>query len=282
MSNVEIIENMPFEKYVAIDRTNISSLCWLMDSPHNYSYQSVETDNDTNTLRVGRASHTATLEPQLYKDVAVWLGSKKDESGCTLKAFVAKHSADGVTALSAIQDDQARGVAAAVHAHPIASKLFDGGQKELTVLWTHERTGLQMKSRLDYLDAERRLLVDLKTAARIDPHGFGQDAAKFHYDIKMAFYVDAALQVIGPGELATSIVAVEPKAPHDVQCYDLGPADDDYLAKGREVYEALIDLLIKCRAENYWPGRGATDVLRLTRPAYVRRDVDLIRAMGDF
>jgi hypothetical protein len=282
VSNVEVIENLPFDRYVAIDRVNISSLCWLLDSPHNYAYQSGEVDDDTNALRVGRASHTATLEPGLYKDVAVWLGSKKDESGCTLKAFVAKHAADGATALSSIQDEQARGVAAAVHTHPIASKLFEGGQKELTVLWTHERTGLRMKARLDYLNQALRLLVDLKTAARINPGDFARDAAKFNYDIKMSFYGEAALQVMGPGELATSIVAVESKQPHDVQCYDLGDIDDDYLAKGREVYEALIDLLIKCREKNYWPGRGAAEVLQLTRPAYIQRDVEAIRAMGDF
>lgn len=85
-----------------------------------------------------------------------------------------------------------------IELHPIASKAFTGGYPEVTVLWTDEETGVQMKSRLDYLKIGAT--VDLKTFSNPQRkaiqtaihHAFGYN--KYH--TQMAVYHEARKQAI--------------------------------------------------------------------------------------
>jgi len=262
MTDVEIIRGLPFADYVTIDAVNVSSLCPLLRSPLHYQHAKSKT-RDTAAIAVGHAAHTATLEPHLYGDAYAICTIKRDKRHKAYQEFLEK--AQDRCVLTPTQSAAAQDIAKAVWNHPLAGRLLAGaGDKEVTVLWTHERTGLRLKARLDFLGAA---LIDLKTTNSIEPHKFARTSADFHYDIKMAFYSEAARQATGE-TLPTGIVAVESAAPHDIQVYDTDPM----LPVGEATYERLLDDLAECRRLDKWPGVGEARILPLSLPAWVKRD----------
>lgn len=252
----QIIEGMPFEEYVALPYEHASLLKDILVSPFLYKHRREAPKPDTDTLRAGRIAHAALFEPDTVPlRYAVWPskneeGKKQIRSGGKWEAFVAANP--GRTILTEEQYHTALRLRDAVRRHPEAKRILEQkGRGELTVIWTHARTGIRIKCRFDWLCAE---LMDFKSTFDIAEAKFGGTCHRFGYDFSLALYHDAAVAA-GVGPLPVSLVSVEKNEPHDVAVDDV---PDYVLARGRRLYERALDRLVECERTGHWPGQAPT------------------------
>jgi PDDEXK-like domain of unknown function (DUF3799) len=258
-----VIERLPFEQYVDMPEVHATGLRDLAVSPLLYHWRQTSKRPDTDRLRIGRACHTAVLEPDRFLlEYTVWRGGVRRSK----KWDAFKEANSDKTILTMPQYDQALRVRDAVRSHAVAKRLIEQGRTELTLKWQHVRTGLACKARLDHLGLA---LSDLKTCRNPDPRKFSADAARYGYAMQLAFYADGCAQVLG--ELPpVKIIAAQNTAPYDVAVFDL---DEDVLGHGRAETERLIDLLVECKRANHWPGIAPEEVA-LKLPLWAARDYE--------
>ena len=146
----------------------------------------------------------------------------------------------------------------AVHAHKLAANIISQGMAEMTV--RAEWSGEKVQSRLDWLDVELNVLVDLKTCADLDRFRF--DIRDFGYVHQMAFYHNA-LKLAGHDTegMRHYLIAVEKKEPFRVGVVEILPGTI-YDANNAPANSpngagtnAMIEELKGCRASGVWPTR---------------------------
>lgn len=239
-------------EYDAIDAVNYSTLKFLRVSPKHYRHAVDTPASDTATFQFGRAVHTAILEPDRFPlDFAVWTGDRR--AGKDWEAFKAANA--GRTIVKADEYEVAIAMRNAVRSHPAAAPLLAQGWPEKSVVWTDPDTGIKCKARLDWLCGS---VVDVKTAADIDPARFGATVARYGYHIQAAFYRAGVAYGLGLVDMPFHIIAVEKTAPYDVVVYQL---DDAALYAGEEEVRGLLATLKSCRERNEWPGRSSSETM---------------------
>lgn len=255
-----------FEDYIEIPALNWSTLKWLSKSPAHYLHATTNGRPDTATLKRGRATHVATLEPETFAArYSVWPHPRR---GKDWEEFEARMLSASVEVLKRGEAELAQTLALAVRAHQPAARYLTGCLTEQMIQWTHRRpevNGLEgyevaCKGRLDAVGPEG--IVDLKTARDGSPTGFAREVIRLEYHVQAAWYVDGYREMTGR-ELPWAWVVVEVAAPHVVQVYR---ADEETLNLGRARYRELLDLLHVCQRDNFWPGYAATEMpLQLPR-----------------
>jgi hypothetical protein len=259
-----------YEEYARIEAANWSLLKLLRDgSPLHYKHKLDHPDSaDTDTFRVGRATHTLTLEPHKYESAyTVW---PRRRQGKEWDAFEAAAQEEGKTVLTTSQADKAHAIANAVRNHPLVRPYLTRGLAEHTMVWTDPVTGIRCKGRTDWLSYSMNAVVDLKTARSTNARRFGRQAAQLGYHCQGAHYLSGArtLRLLGNADPAFVIVAVEHEAPYDVAVYRMDPAVE---VAAREELDALLARVAECSETNDWPGRY-TDEQPLDLPAWVFAD----------
>lgn len=174
---------------------------------------------------------------------------------------------------------QAKAMAAAVEAHPLASQLFlsSPGEAELSAYWRDAETGVLCRCRPDWWRLDG-ILVDVKTTEDASPAGFSKSIEKFRYHVQAAMYVDgarAALEASGnPWGLAAPhemvFVAIEKKPPHAVAVYRL---DAEAIEIGRREMRRDLATYAQCLATGVWPAYGDS-LMRISLPEWrMRREL---------
>lgn len=263
-------------EYDRIEAVNISSLLWMAKSAKHYL---ARPRKQTKPLSLGTAAHSATLEPELFEtDFAVWTDRKKNgdmaaRTGAAWDSFVALHS--GQTIITEDEQATALDIARAVRADERCAEVLASGDPEVTLVWTHERTRLLCKGRIDWLrvpDCDLPMFADLKTACDITHGPFMSKCAKLHYHTRMAWYADALRRCLGlqqddPTE--TLILAVESSKPHDCAVYWM---DEEVLETGRDEYETLMTKLRIALDHDEWHGVANNARIRYTLPRWAVND----------
>jgi hypothetical protein len=259
----EIIERLPFEKYVQIEGVHATSLKDMLVSPLLYNWRRTHKRSDTDSLRVGRAGHTAILEPDRFPlEYTVWRAKMGRRFGKKWDEFKQLAASQGQTILTEAQYDTALAMRDAARAHPRVKELLDErGKAELTIRWQHPRTGLPCVSRIDYLCSA---IVDVKTTKNPHPAKFASDAARYGYLMQAGFYGDACASA-GLGALPFKIMSVQNVPPYDVVVFNIPEA---LLAHGVREYEKALSALIACREARYWPGVVPQGEVDLMLPAW--------------
>lgn len=244
--------NLPAEEYHALPRLSASGIGNILVSPATYWADSwmnpdrakAEDEEETKAQQLGKAYHTARLEPDQFKTTYVRDLDPADFPGCLMNgtAIGDALAAIGETKKKAGEDvlSQAMRLKASGYGGPIWHVLRDefdtthrdripikaqyydeiirdmvrihdapdilkhltDGAPEVSVLWTDKRTGVPMKSRLDYLKYDA--FTDFKTFDNFQGKRLEQfiaDAFRFNrYYIQAVVYHDAAEEIRG-GEL---------------------------------------------------------------------------------
>ncbi len=238
--------SIPFSDYLQIEALNWSSLKHLRSSPLHYRAAVDAPPEDRATLMMGRAAHTAILEPDRFPlDYAVFAGPRR--AGAEWGAFEAANA--GRTILKESEYSEALAVRDAVARHRPASKVLSRGRPEQTITWTDEATGIRCTGRIDLLQDDG--LVDLKTTSSLDPRRFQRTFMDLGYHLQLAFYA-RGLRALGMQYPVCRMVAVESCPPHDVLAAEIDPAA---IATGDEEISRLRSTLSVCRAKAKWPGR---------------------------
>lgn len=271
-------EKMPFTQYNALPGLRSSSLKHALVSGLEYQAKAGAI-KDSDTLRMGRAGHTAVLEMERFLAEYAQFetkhpdGSKRIRSGGAWEDFKATNATK--TILTPEQFADAMSMRDAVRDHPIAGPLVKGlGRNELSLVWSHGRTKETLKARLDRIT--RLALIDIKTSHDISPESFQRTAIKLGYFMQLSMYSDGA-EACGLGSLPVKIVAVQNAAPFDVAVYDV---ESDALDYGRERYNQAIDTVLRCRKENKWPGFATEGTLPLGLPLWMQSKGETVSFNG--
>lgn len=235
-------------EYRAHPALNWSRLRRIRQSPQHFAAGDVAVE-DTPALRLGRAAHVATLEPEAYAArYTTWDGGRR--AGKAWESFAEGAAAAGVEVLTADEAAQVAALATAVRTHTGAASLLREGRAEVPLFW--EVDGRPCKARLDYV-AEAMggtVVVDLKTAADASPGGFGRACAQSGYLGQAAWYCDAVEALTGEAP-SFAFVVVEKTPPFAVGVYAV---DEVQLDVGRRLYRRLLRRVRECEERNEWPG----------------------------
>jgi len=235
-----------FADYRAIEAVNWSTLKEMGKSPAHYQHRLTHPLMDTPRLLLGRAVHTAVLEPDMFAlQYTVYDG--KTRYGKEWDAFRAANADKGI-----LKFDEYRtclNIRDAVYANKTAAALLTGGESEVTVEWVDKGTGIKCKGRLDYLHTGG--FLDLKTTGDVDAWAFTGLSARMMYHAQLAFYARGAGMT-----LERRIIAVEAKPPHDVAVFRL---NGDAVVTGDQKVTELMSKLSVCLKRDEWPGQCADE-----------------------
>jgi hypothetical protein len=266
-TRAEVIERLPFERYVEIDAEHSSSLRDMLVSPLLYRHNKTFKRPDADKLRLGRASHTSCIEPSRFlREYVLWEtthedGKKRIRAGGAWEKFQADNASK--TILTPTQYETAVKLRDILRDHPVAGPILrEKGRGELTIVWTHPRTGLKIKVRVDWLT--ELVLADLKFTFDPSPRVFGASAVRFGYPFQLALYSDV-VEAAGLGAPAVKIIAAQSKEPHDVIVFDL---EHDVLEFGRKQYNDALDRVVECKKTKRYPGAAEDNALPLVLPAW--------------
>jgi hypothetical protein len=259
MAATATAERMDFAEYAALPDVHATALRHMLTSPLAYKRALEVPCEETDAMRVGRAIHTAVLEPDRFlAEYVLWEGGIR--RGKAWDEFEA--SAGHKTILKPEQYAVALRVRDSARSHKIASKyLSEPGKAELSIRWVHDRTGVAIKCRLDWLCS---VLADVKSARDVDPARFSASCARYGYALQLALYSDAAAAA-GYGVLPVKMIVAQTTEPFDVAVYDV---PREVIEAGQSQYERALDLYVECSTAKSWPGIAPDSELTLHLPAW--------------
>lgn len=198
----------------------------------------------TRAMDLGAISHRMILGPrQEDGELVVWTG--KVRRGKEWDAFQKEHESDVI--VTAKDFYNAKRIAAAAQADPIAAELLEGARFEVPLAW--EEAGFKFEtSGIDILNGA--VLAELKTTTNVEPEKLKRHALQMLYHCQLELY-RGALESTGQRIERVSILAVETTPPHVVTVLDLTPG---LLAFARKNIVQWTERLKVCLSDDHWPG----------------------------
>lgn len=274
-----VYRNVPADRYHrrAHDVVNCGGLKVLIErTPRHYVDFIDGGDEDveeSDALAFGSALHCAILEPEVFagsyrflpasapKDmrhhrnakkpsretldsIAWWDDWERETAGC----FVITAAELDATVRMA---SELRGLEIEDGGHVItAGELIDACEKEVTIYWVDEETGLSCKARFDLLSEELRFAGDLKSTLCASREAWGRTMFQRLYHVQAAHYCEGMRALGMPLEKFT-FFAMEKRRPYVCATYDTTPADWElgYLLRQR-----AMRTLKRCLESDTWPG----------------------------
>jgi hypothetical protein len=268
--NDGIYGRIPDQVYHA-DRSSLSSSgarTLLKETPAAFDAQRQEPPNPKPQYDFGHAAHKmvlgegtdlAVLDPAIH-------GKKKDGTVASnpaatseWKAADAKARAMGKSCITKDQMQIAQTMAGRVFAHPIAGKLLEAGEAEMSGYWHDDDTGVRLRFRTDWLTepmkgSGRIIAVDYKSAVSADPRHFAKQCADFGYHQQQAWYEDGLFE-IGIEDVGFLFIVQQKTPPFLVSVNAIPPVD---VERGRMLNRRAIELYARCNEESDWPGYEPT------------------------
>jgi len=218
----------------------------------------------------GHAAHEIVLGRGpgiVYVDAKDWRTNAAKEAK-------AKAHAEGKAPLLEADRGVIEAMAAALRAHPIASKLLEEGSgvPEQTLVWRDALTGVMRRALIDNLPTTyrvrgRKVVPDYKTAKSAAPEAVRKAMADHGYHIQADTYL-AGMRALGLDLDPAFVLVVQEKTPP----YLVTVAEPDPPAMriaARQNREAL-ELYAECTAADHWPGY-TDEVELLALPAWYER-----------
>ena len=224
----------------------------ILKSPAHYRYAMDHPPAPTATFNLGHAVHSLVLGSGRAPVFLDFEDYKTKASRETRDIVLSQ----GDIPLTAPEAAQVRAMADAVLSHPLAAALFTDGRAELSIYTTDPETGVELRTRPDWIG---RTIVDLKTTVNANPADFDRIAWTYLYEQQAAWYLDEVARAgIMPDEDRLLFVNVEKSPPYLVSVTEL---DAEALRIGRERNREAIDTFARCIATGEWPGYPAIEHL---------------------
>lgn len=257
-----IIKNLTFTKsdsdsneyYHSQSGISASGLKQVKKSPAHYKYEEIE---QTPAMYFGSMYHAFVLENErFYKEYTVVDPSKRPDQKFGMSAIANKLWFETFDNPITIEThEQLKAMREALFRHPYAKSLLTGGEVEHSYyceLDIGPEKPLQVRFRPDNVKHNKRIVVDLKTAADASADGFKTAAAKHDYQIQAALYADLMELIMDePLGYQFFFVAQEKKVPYAFNIFEASP---QFRSVGRYEYEILLMLYAYCLEADKWPG----------------------------
>ena len=258
--------NMANDEYHATDALSRSDIMKFRKTAHHFNMRHLTPFKETEAMALGSLVHTLVLEPHLVqKDY--YFGEKFDrrtKAGKLGHAQQVELSENKILVLPE-QAQEAEAMASEIFDNKKAANLFDGCIMEESIFWTHEATGLKLKSRPDarkIINEKQSIIVDLKTTKDASEHKFKWSCVDYGYYWQAAT-LKLALESIGQEMTQFIIVCVENSAPYVTAIYVM---EQDAINQAVADLERWYLAIAECYKTNEWPGYG---VASLGMPKYM-------------
>ena len=251
MTAPQIIEALSDLDYHSSPALSASGAKLILKSPAHYRW-AMDHPTTSQTFNLGHAVHSLVLGSGRTV-VRIYFDDYKTKDSRLLRDVLL---AAGMIPLTRAEWAQVRAMADAVLSHPLAAALFTDGQPELSLFTHDDVTGVELRTRPDWIG---RTIVDLKTTVNANPADFDRIAWTYHYEQQAAWYLDEVARAgIMPDEDRLLFVNVEKSPPYLVSVTEL---DAEALRIGRERNREAIDMFARCIATDEWPGYPAIEHL---------------------
>lgn len=236
--------------YHGLPRLSASGAKTLLKSPARYRWERDHPAEPTAAMRFGTMFHALVLEPHVFVERYA-LAPDVDRRTKEGKAAAEQWSLDnpGRIAVPVSDWDRVHAMAKAVETSG-AGDLMVGGEMEKAILW--ERDGAKLKSKLDCITPTH--IIDLKTTSADDEDSIQRAAWSYGYHISAAAYQEAA-EVLTGHKLPKVFIFVSSAAPYDVVIMEAG---EDFIARGRALWDRAVRTYAACVEFDDWPGMGAS------------------------
>lgn len=167
-------------------------------------------------------------------------------------------------------------MAAAIRAHPLASRFFGQGtgEPEVPMFWRDAETGVWRRSMVDWLrnGTGRPMIVDYKGLAKVDNASLSKTLVDYGYAGQAPFYLDGA-QALGlvDDDAAFVFVAQMKTPPYLINTWQ---PDDKAIAYGRAINRKAIDIFAQCQESGVWPDYSGGEIQEIALPAWVERQFE--------
>lgn len=260
--------SISFEEYKAIDAVNQSALKLMKASPLHAITAMREERADTPAMILGRAAHTAILEPDEFdrRYMIYPQADRRTKAGKELYEQV-RRQANGRELIEDRKFDTLKGMIASARDHAEMRRLLElSGSAEVSIVWD-DRSGVRCKARIDKvaIDDGVTTILDLKTARVATPWVFGRAAAELGYHFQAAFYMRGLDHVAGEADRRFLFLALESVSPFSAVVYEL---DKQAMVAARSMVDEYLEAWNRCQAADSWPGPGDSGVTRLELPAW--------------
>ncbi len=243
---------------MSLEPLHFSRLRFMARSPLHYAAASYEA---TAAMETGSAVHSLVLGGQ---PILSW-EEGRPRRGKDYDAFVAANP--GALILTAKAFDEARSIADAVKANPLAQRVLYG-KREHSLSWKFGDR--ECAGRLDVLGDT--FVTELKVTQSSEPGKVLWQSLRMGWAAQLAWYLDGAAASGTARPEAAYIVAVESAAPYAVTVFRLTARA---IEQGRATYRGWLERLLTCEAADEWPAY-AQSVTELDVP-----DNDVTLDFGD-
>lgn len=233
---------------------NQSSLKKILDSPAHYQAALKFKMVPTPAMEMGTALHCLTLDGQEAFD-GQYVKKPNGLSLATKDGKAWKAALGRKRSLAEGGKDNPWGSVIGMDQSLKRLAWFDSNQKdyikhnEVSIYW--DWLGVPCKARLDRVDIEQGLVLDLKTTDSIEPDLFLKKVIGLGYDFQAAYYAKAAEVAFGK-PFKFLFVAVERKAPYTV---DIFQASDEMMEEALFKCEKALATYVECNETGEWPNR---------------------------
>ena len=178
------VYGLPEEIYHAAPGLGSTAFKEAQKSMAHYKVYRDEEREPKKAFEIGSAVHTLTLEPELWEERYIKQPAEfKTKASKAYKEWAAQH--ESKTVLTADEISEVEGMTDALLNN--AGQFLIGGHAEVS-FWYKDKSGLVLKSRVDYLLGDGA--IDLKTRRKpmgSEPHDFTR-FVKYEYDLQDALY----------------------------------------------------------------------------------------------
>ena len=280
-NSVGMFFGVDFAEYESWPGLRHSHLRILVErTPAHYRYACDHPEEiDTGAMRLGRAAHTAILEPNRFNAEYVcqpetYENAKGEEKpwhngAAACKEWNQEQEVAGRAVLPAKDFAEAKSLAEAVRANDAAAWLLNGAKTEVSMRWIDQDTGLLLKGRLD-IWKETGALADIKTTRCAEPGRFGRDAYNMGYLQQMVMYYDGARAASGLDVAPPILIAAEKGPPWAVAAYQVD--DEENIELGRVQYRLALRKVQECMESGEWPGYSK-ELMSWVRPPWAGQEI---------
>lgn len=246
-----VYENLDFAEYRANKEfVSITELNTFLDLPLLYKYKILE-GNRTQSSKAqeeGTALHAFILEPKVFEKTYKPLPDVdlRTKEGKATKAQCEEEK--GITWLKLETYNRIVSAGLEMQKHPEVKKLLPGLRSEVSFFSQHQLSGMPIKARIDGINDEHGVLIDLKSTA--DCKHFHESVFKYHYYRQVAFYLDMYESLTGR-RMKWQWWCVELEAPFVTAVFE---PTEDLAIIGRSEYERGLFDLKRSREQNFYPG----------------------------
>lgn len=246
---MSIIENMAQDEYFAIEAASNSGLKKIRRSPAHFKSPEPSKE-DTRAKQIGRAIHSAILEPEDF--AKRYLVAEADDRVSAFYKGLAK-DVGGEWVLTRPEHRRIIGMQAAAYRNGRFARYIESlGRTELSVTTKDPVTGVPIKCRFDW-KGDGMAAFDLKKCQDARGSEFAKTIGNYGYYMQIPFY--AFVWECETGEKINCsrdfpIVALEEDSPHGCILHDL---DEIALELGRKHFREALDTYARCLDSGIWP-----------------------------